>query len=48
MNYIGIEYRVSPLKLILDIKHSLLMLNICGVNVWFQNAPADLRHISLI
>jgi len=27
------RYRVSPLKLKLDIKHSLLMLNICSVNV---------------
>ena len=27
------RYRVSPLKLKLDIKHKMLMLNICSVNV---------------
>ena len=27
------RYRVSPLKLKLDIKHKMLMLNICNVNV---------------
>jgi len=26
----------------------MLMVNICSVNVLFQDAPADLRHISLI
>ena len=30
----GIDrYRVSPLKLKLDVKHKMLMLNICSVNV---------------
>jgi len=34
MDYTGIElHRVSPLELVLDIKHSLLMLNIFSVNV---------------
>src|SRR6218665_2394343 len=46
MESTGIEY--PPLKLKLYLKHKMLMLNICGVNVWFQDAPADLRHISLI
>src|SRR6218665_3852432 len=42
------RYRVSPLKLKLHIKHKMLRLNIRSVNVQFQDAPADLRHISLI
>src|SRR6218665_2515649 len=47
MESTGIEY--PPLKLKLDIRHKMLMLNICSVNVWIQDAPADLRHnISLI
>jgi len=27
------RYKVSPLKLKLDIKHKMLMLNICSVNI---------------
>src|SRR6218665_379266 len=47
MESTGIEY--PPLKLKLDIRRKMLMLNICSVNVWIQDAPADLRHnISLI
>ena len=40
-----IEY--PPLKLKLDIKYKMLMLNICSVNVKFQEAPPDLRHIHI-
>jgi len=46
MESTGIEY--PPLKLKLDLKHKMLMLNICGANLYFQDTPADLRHISLI
>src|SRR6218665_1370888 len=40
-------YRVFPLKLKLGIKHKMLALNICSVNVFFQDASADLRHINV-
>ena len=40
------SFEMIHLKLRLDIKHRLLMLNTCNVDEYFQNTPADLRHIS--
>src|SRR6218665_3194531 len=40
MESTSIDY---PLKL--DIKHKMLMLNICSVSLQFQDAPAELDHI---
>jgi len=34
-----------PLKLKVDTKHRLLMLNTCNVDEYFQNTPTDLCHI---
>src|SRR6218665_3960536 len=44
----GPQYAIrnDPLKLKVDTKHWLLMLNACNVNEYFQNTPADLRYIS--
>ena len=42
------RYRVSSLKLILDLEHSLLMFNICTISVWCQNANACVHVPSLI
>ena len=44
MDGLAFWIRPCPLKLKLNVKHSLLMLNICRVNVYFQNSPADLCH----
>src|SRR6218665_1942448 len=42
----NIPFEMIPLKLKIDTKHRLLMLNTCNVDEYFQNTPADLRHIS--
>ena len=44
----GPEYAIrnDPLKLKVDTKHRLLMLNTCNVDEYSQNTPAYLRHIS--
>ena len=39
-------FEMIPLKLRVDTKHRLLMLNTCNVDEYFQNTPADLRHVS--
>ena len=40
----NIPFERIPLKLKIDTKHRLLMLNTCYVDEYFQNTPADLRH----
>src|SRR6218665_4151532 len=42
----NILFEMIPLKLKIDTKHRLLMLNTRNVDEYFQNTPADLRHIS--
>ena len=43
----GPQYTIrnDPLKLRIDTKHRLLMLNTCNVDEYFQNTAADLHHI---
>ena len=43
----NMPFEIIPLKLKVDTKHRLLMLNTCNVDEYFQNPPADLRHIGL-
>jgi len=38
--------KMIPVKLKVDTKHRLLMLNTYNVDEYFQNTPADLCHIS--
>jgi len=44
----GPQYTIrnDPLKLKVDAKHRLLMLNTSNVDEYFQNTSADLRHVS--
>src|SRR6218665_3796282 len=42
----NMPFEMIPLKLKVDTKHRLLMLNTCDVDEYFQNAPTDLRQIS--
>jgi len=39
-------FEMIPLKLKVDTKYRLLMLKTRNVDEYFQNPPADLRHIS--
>ena len=43
---LNIPFKMILLKLKVYTKQRLLMLNTCNVHEFFQNTPADLRHIS--
>jgi len=41
----NMPFEMIPLKLIVDRKHRLLMLNICNVDEYFLNTLADIHHL---
>src|SRR6218665_841312 len=43
----NLPFEMITLKLKINTKHRLVLLNICNVDEYFQNTPADLRHIGL-
>ena len=42
----NMPFEMIPLKLKVDTKQRMVMLNTCNVDEYFQNTPADLRHMS--
>ena len=42
----NMRFEMISLKLKVDTKHKLLVLNTSNADEYFQNTPADLRHLS--